>query len=83
MIWQDIILAGAQILFAIALFPSLLSKDKPAFATSLMNSIMLYVISYVNFTLSLFGAAAGLFLVATLWGILAIQKYRVDKKSKK
>jgi hypothetical protein len=78
--WQDIALAITQLIFAAALFPSILSKDKPAFATSLMNSIMLYVISYVNLTLNLYGAAAGLFLVATLWGILAIQKYLINKK---
>lgn len=80
MIWQDIILAGAQLFFAISLLPSIFSKDKPAFLTSSSTSLMLYVISYVNFTLDLYGTALGLFIVATLWGILAIQKYLINKK---
>lgn len=82
MIWQDIVLGGAQLFFAIALFPSILSQDKPAFATSLMNSVMLFVICYVNFTLALYGASLGLFIVATLWAILAIQKYLLNRKVK-
>ena len=82
MIWQDIVLGGAQIFFALSLLPSILSKDKPAFATSASTSFMLYVIGYVNFTLNLYGASAGLFLVATLWGVLAFQKYLAGKKPK-
>lgn len=82
MIWQDIILAGAQIFFAVSLLPSILSKDKPAFATSASTSFMLYVIGIVNFTLNLYGASLGLFLVATLWGVLAIQKFNNDKRHK-
>lgn len=80
MIWQDIILTGAQIFFAISLLPSIFSKDKPALATSALTSFMLYVIGYVNYTLTLYGASLGLFLVATLWGVLAIQKFIINKK---
>lgn len=80
MIWQDMVLTGAQLFFAVSLLPSIFSKDKPAFATSLMTSLMLYVICFVNFTLNLYGASLGLFVVATLWGILAIQKYLLNRK---
>lgn len=81
MIWQDIVLAGAQIFFAVSLLPSVFSKDKPALATSIMTSLMLYVICFVNYTLGLYGAALGLFLVASLWGTLAVQKFRENKKN--
>jgi len=80
MIWQDVILTGAQLFFAVSLLPSIFSKDKPAFLTSASTSFMLYVICYVNFTLNLYGAAAGLFLVATFWAILAIRKYLLNNK---
>jgi hypothetical protein len=79
MIWQDVVLGGAQIFFAVSLLPSVFSKDKPALATSIMTSFMLYVICFVNYTLNLYGAAAGLFLVASLWGILAFQKFTEKK----
>jgi hypothetical protein len=81
MIWQDIILTGAQIFFGLSLLPSIFSKDKPALLTSASTSFMLFVISYVNYTLNLFGASLGLFIVAILWGTLAIQKYSSRKKS--
>lgn len=77
--WQDLVLLIAQIIFIIALFPSILSKDKPAITTSIMNAVVLFIISFVNFTLNLFGALFGLFLVAVCWTILAVQKYLVDK----
>lgn len=81
MIWQDIVLGGAQIFFALSLLPSVFSKDKPALATSVMTSFMLYVICFVNYSLNLYGAAVGLFIVAGLWAILAIQKYLATKRN--
>lgn len=81
MIWQDIVLGGAQLFFAVSLLPSIFSKDKPALATSVMTSFMLYIIGYVNYTLNLKGASVGLFIVASLWGTLAIQKFREKQKS--
>lgn len=80
MSWQDIVLTVGQFVFIIALLPSIFSKDKPAISTSVLNSSVLYIISYVNATLNLYGNAVGLFIVATLWAFLAIQKYLIDKK---
>jgi len=82
MIWQDIVLGAAQIFFALSLLPSIFSKDKPALLTSASTSFMLFVICYVNSTLNLYGASIGLFIVATLWGILAVQKHLLNKKQK-
>lgn len=82
MSWQDIVLSVSQVVFVIALLPSVFSKNKPAIATSVMNLIFLYVISYVYLTLSLFGSAIGIFIVATLWTVLAVQKYLINKKEK-
>lgn len=80
MIWQDAVLLVGQIIFAIALLPSIFSKDKPALATSIINFVVLYIIGFVNITLKLYGFAAGIFIVGVLWNILAVQKYLVDKK---
>lgn len=82
MSWQDVVLLICQIVFAIALFPSILSKNKPALTTSVLNTVFLYIIFLVNLTLNLYGFAAGIFIVATLWLILAVQKYLIDKKNK-
>jgi len=82
MIWQDMVLTGAQLFFAVSLLPSIFSKDKPALLTSASTSFMLYVISYVNFTLNLYGASLGLFIVASFWAVLAIQKFLIERKRK-
>lgn len=82
MSWQDIVLLICQIVFAIALFPSILSNNKPALSTSVLNTVFLYIIFFVNLTLNLYGFAVGIFIVATLWLTLAVQKYLIDKKNK-
>ncbi len=78
MSWQDIILTTGQVIFVIALFPSIFSNDKPAFSTSLMNAIVLYIMSLTYITLHLYGGAVGLFLTGTCWLILTVQKYLID-----
>jgi hypothetical protein len=78
MSWQDAVLSVGEIIFAIALLPSILSKDKPALATSILNAAVLFIMGFVDLTISLYGTAGGLFLVGILWTILAVQKY-LDK----
>lgn len=46
-----------------------------------MNAVVLYILSFVNSTLHLYGAAIGVFAVGVCWTILAVQKYLIDKKS--
>lgn len=83
MAWQDIVLSIGSWIFAIALIPSVLSKDKPALSSSLMTGSVLgvYAITYVS--LSLWVAAASTVLVAGVWFTLAVQKYRADRSARK
>lgn len=83
MSWQDIVLTTCQFAFIIALLPSIYSKDKPALTTSVMNGTFLVIIGIVDLSLNLVGAALGLFVTATLWLVLAVQKYLIDQKSKR
>lgn len=83
MIWQDAVLAISQIIFFFALFPTILSKkSKPSISTSIINTVVLLIVCYVNISLKLYGFAFGVFLVAVAWAILAVQKYQMDKKAK-
>ncbi|MGI8419623.1 MAG: hypothetical protein ACR2LN_03175 [Candidatus Levyibacteriota bacterium] len=82
--WQDIVLTIGQVIFIIALFPSILSKDKPAFQTSILTSAVSFSISVVYITLNIKFAAISAGINGILWLILAIQKYkqkRTDKTS--
>lgn len=80
MIWQDIVLTICQLTFVVALFPTIFSKDKPSFSTSLINTIVLLIVGVVNITLQLYGFAVSVFILAIAWGTLAVQKYLIDKK---
>lgn len=72
--WQDIVLAIGSLVFAIALIPSLLSKDKPALLTSGSTSLVLFVFTITYASLSLWYATVTTALSAALWGVLALQK---------
>lgn len=77
--WQDIVIAICQLSFLPAMLPTLLGKDKPAFSTSLLNAVIVGIIVGCMLTLGLwFSAATGL-ITATIWAILAIQKYRINR----
>lgn len=76
MTWQDVVIASVQVVFAVALFPSLLSDEKPARATCLLTALCLYALGITYFTLQLYGAVASVVLCGVLWTILLLQGRR-------
>ena len=74
--WQDVVLTIGQVIFIIALFPSILSKDKPALQTSMLTSAVAFSIAVVYLTLSIPFAAISAALNGTLWLVLVAQKWR-------
>ena len=74
--WQDVVLTIGQVIFIIALFPSILSKDKPALQTCMLTSAVAFSIAVVYLTLSIPFAAISAALNGTLWLVLAVQKWR-------
>ena len=67
-------LSIGQFVFALALLPSVFSKDKPALSTSLTTGIVLAIFAFTYSTLKLWSAAAFAALVGVIWFILAVQK---------
>lgn len=78
--WQDLVLTIGQLTFIGSLLPSILSKDKPALATSLISSVVLFIFAYVYTTISLYFTAVSIALLAAGWAFLAFQKYNIDRK---
>lgn len=76
---QDFILSAANLIFFAALFPTVRSKDKPHVITSLLTSATLYVITGTYITIDLYYAAIITFMTASLWFVIAVQKYRLNK----
>lgn len=76
MVWQDVVLTAGQFVFIVALAPSVLSKDKPALATSLLTGSVLAVFVICFASLSLWLAAITTSFSSLTWFILAYQKYK-------
>ena len=79
MVWQDIVISLGTFFFGLALIPSLISKDKPAFKTSVMTAFILFVMVITYATLGLWMASAMNIIMCILWSTLAIQKLNIDK----
>lgn len=78
--WQEFVLATGQVVFIIALLPSILSKDKPEIWTSILTGTVALSIAITYTTMSLTTAAVSAFLNFVAWSILAIQKWRQAKQ---
>ncbi|MEO6761742.1 MAG: hypothetical protein ABI220_05245 [Candidatus Saccharimonadales bacterium] len=82
MSWQEIVLAVGQVVFILALLPSILTKDKPEIWTSILTGTVALSISITYSTLSLKAAAISAFFNFVAWGILAFQKLHQIKAQK-
>ena len=80
--WHDVVLSVSVLAFNIALLPSLLGKQKPRVATSLLTALFIVPEIIVFFSLSLWYSFAMALLNAIFWSILAIQRYRQIKTNK-
>lgn len=78
-IWQDVVLALGNVVLCIGLLPSLLSKDKPAFLTSISAAPTLTIFAVAFFSLELYLSSIGAGIGALGWWILAAQKYFSDR----
>ncbi len=72
--WQDIVLAAGSFVFAVALIPTVLSKEKPPLSTSLLTGITLLVFAVVYATLSLWLSFFSTCITAALWLTIAAQR---------
>ncbi len=78
--WQDLVISVCQLFFVIAMIPSIRSNDKPALTTSIMNVILVAIITVCLFTLKLWFSSFTAALVGLTWSILAIQKRKINSK---
>lgn len=82
MIWQDLVIATAQIFFIVALIPSLTTKDKPALTTSAMNMTLVWIVAVTQFTLHLWFSTITAFAIGVGHMTLTIQKARINRLEK-
>ncbi len=77
--WQDYALGVVQAMFAVALMPTLLDRQKPALSTSAMNAAGMTIITVVYVSLLLWLSAAVAAIVGIQWVILWTQRYKQPK----
>lgn len=80
--WQDTVIALCQLAFLPSMLPTLLGEDKPALTTSIMNSVIVCIIVLTFVTLELWFSVITGAITASIWTILAVQKWRMDSKKK-
>lgn len=79
--WQDWLIMTVQWIFTVTLVLIILDKDKkPAFLPSIITSVGVYAISFAFASLGLWLSFVSSAIMATEWGIIAYQRYRLDKK---
>lgn len=72
--WQDAVLMVGNIIFFVALIPSIIGKDKPSKWTSFTTALTLTIFTATYFTLSLTYATIATALTAIAWWVLFFQK---------
>lgn len=77
--WQDLVFSIGNLVFAIALIPSLISKNKPAFTTSFIIGLVLIAFAVAYASMNMWLSLVMVTISAGLWLILAYQKYRQDR----
>lgn len=80
--WQDYAIMVVQVVFALALIPTLLDKNqKPAPWTSIFNTLSMAVLIAAYYSLKLWWSAGIATLVALEWSALGYQRCRLDAQS--
>jgi len=79
MIWQDIVITIAGVIFSVALIPQVYNgyKDKVGpikFQTSIPTFVGLYAVSFSFWTLSLLFSSIVTFITGSMWFLLFIQR---------
>jgi len=79
MTWQDTTITVSIIFLSYALIPQIMKgfRDKKGYVeiqTSLITSLSLIVVAFAFFTLGLYFSAIMDVVIASLWGILFLQK---------
>lgn len=74
--WQDVVMTLGQFIFAFSLIPTIKAKQKPAWTTCLMSSIVLTIYVPTLWSLNLHISVAATVLVAIGWWTLFFQSWR-------
>jgi Ni,Fe-hydrogenase I cytochrome b subunit len=79
--WQDGVIASAQLAFLLAMVPTVVGASKPALATCAMTAVLVAVVAVTQLTLGLWYTFLMTASHAVLWSILAVQVISMRQKA--
>jgi hypothetical protein len=83
MSWQDMVMTCGQFIFAVSLIPTIRAKEKPAWSTSLMTSIVSTAYIPTLWSLGLYVSFVATILVTLGWWTLFFQSCLAKRKVEK
>jgi len=78
--WQDTVISIGQVIFLLALLPSIFSKNKPAWGTSFLTALILSIFAFTFWTLSLKWGMISSGMVALGWWVLFFQALALPRR---
>lgn len=79
--WQDAVISVVSIAFAIALIPTLVGRQKPAFSTGLLTTVGLAIFVAVYVSLGLWLSSLISVVTAAIWGAITVQSWQARSSS--
>ena len=80
--WQDWVFSIGGLLVLISLIPTIRAEQKPALTTGVMTAVLVLIFASTMITLHLWLAAVTNYGIAAAWGVLAVQSYRQQQRTK-
>lgn len=72
--WQDFVFTAGNVIFIVALIPTILSKEKPPLSTSVPTAAVLIAFAVTYGSLHLWYALTSATVTALAWSIIALQR---------
>ena len=77
--WEDVVIGLGNIVLSISLISAVRDSQKPPLITSIPTTITVYIFCIAQISLGLYLTTTVTFVVATLWAVLAWQRFKQGK----
>jgi hypothetical protein len=81
MLWQDAVFTFGQLFFFISLIPTIRAKEKPAFLTGFVTSMVLTVYIPTLWTFNLYVSVVFTVLLTSAWWVVTYQSWRRSRQA--
>ncbi len=79
--WQDAVFTFGQLFFFASLIPTIRGKEKPAFLTGFVTSMVLTIYVFIFWTLDLYMSVFFTALLASAWWVVTYQSWHKKRQT--